>query len=80
MPPFIYKIISCRNGTQNKFVGRYRTIEEAYDAFEELKRNDVKLQRKIEAINLQFADMVKKGCTYAVMEVSSHALEIREFY
>lgn len=43
MPPFIYKIISCRNGTQNKFIGRYRTIEEAYDAFEELKRNDEKV-------------------------------------
>ena len=28
--PYSYKIISCRNGIQNKFIGRYRDIKEAY--------------------------------------------------
>ena len=40
MPPFKYKIISCRNGGQNKFIGRYRTIEDAYDVFNKLKLED----------------------------------------
>ena len=38
--PFNYKIISCRNGIQNKFIGKYRTIEDAYNVFNELKFND----------------------------------------
>jgi hypothetical protein len=40
LPPFNYKIISCRNGVQNKFIGKYRTIEEVYEVFNELKAND----------------------------------------
>ena len=40
LPPFNYKIISCRNGVQNKFIGKYRTIEEAYDVFNDLKTKD----------------------------------------
>ena len=40
LPPFNYKIISCRNGVQNKFIGKYRTIEEAYEVFNELKTKD----------------------------------------
>jgi hypothetical protein len=40
LPPFKYKIISCRNGVQNKFIGKYRTIEEVYEVFNELKAND----------------------------------------
>lgn len=40
LPPFNYKIISCRNGVQNKFIGRYRTIEDAYDVFNDLKTKD----------------------------------------
>ena len=38
--PFNYKIISCRNGIQNKFIGKYRTFEDAYNVFNELKFND----------------------------------------
>ena len=38
--PFNYMIISCRNGIQNKFIGKYRTIEDAYNVFNELKFND----------------------------------------
>jgi hypothetical protein len=37
LPPFRYKIISCKNGLQNKFIGRYRSIEDAYDKFNELR-------------------------------------------
>lgn len=37
---FNYKIISCRNGKQNKLIGKYRSIEDAYDAFNVLIRND----------------------------------------
>jgi hypothetical protein len=40
LPPFNYKIISCRNGVQNKFIGKYRTIEEAYEVFNDLKTKD----------------------------------------
>ena len=40
LPPFNYKIISCRNGIQNKFIGRYRDIEDAYDVFNDLKTKD----------------------------------------
>lgn len=40
LSPFNYKIISCRNGIQNKFIGKYRTIEDAYNVFNELKFND----------------------------------------
>ena len=38
--PYSYKIISCRNGVQNKFIGRYRDIKEAYDVFNALKTKD----------------------------------------
>ena len=38
--PYSYKIISCRNGIQNKFIGRYRDIKEAYDVFNALKTQD----------------------------------------
>lgn len=40
LPPFIYKIISCKNGKQNKLIGKYRNIEDAYEAFKKLKEND----------------------------------------
>lgn len=40
LPPFKYEIISCRNGIQNKFIGKYRTIDEAYDVFNALKNED----------------------------------------
>ena len=38
--PYSYKIISCRNGVQNKFIGRYRDIKEAYAVFNALKTQD----------------------------------------
>ena len=38
--PYSYKIISCRNGIQNKFIGRYRDIKEAYSVFNSLKFQD----------------------------------------
>ena len=40
LPPFNFKIISCRNGIQNKFIGRYRSSEDAYEVFNKLKEND----------------------------------------
>lgn len=40
LPPFVFKIISCKNGCQNKFIGKYRTSEEAYEVFNKLKEND----------------------------------------
>ena len=40
LPPFTFKIISCKNGCQNKFIGKYRTSEEAYEVFNKLKEND----------------------------------------
>lgn len=40
LPPFIYKIISCKNGKQNKLIGKYRNIEDAYVVFNKLKEND----------------------------------------
>ncbi len=35
-----YKIISCLNGKQKKFIGKYRTSEEAYEVFEQLKNEN----------------------------------------
>jgi len=40
LPPFTYKIISCKNGKQNKLIGKYRNIEDAYVVFNKLKEND----------------------------------------
>ena len=40
LPPFKYKIISCRNGLQNKFIGRYRNIEDAYEVLDKLKEDN----------------------------------------
>lgn len=40
LPPFNYKIISCRNGIQNKFIGRFRSIDDAYEVFNKLKTED----------------------------------------
>jgi hypothetical protein len=39
-PPYLYKIVSCKNGVQNKFIGKYRTIEEAYAVFNDLKMKE----------------------------------------
>ena len=38
--PIKYKIISCCNGKQNKLVGKYRYIEDAYEVFNNLKDQD----------------------------------------
>ncbi len=43
LPEVKYKIISCRNGIQNKFIGGYRTSEEAYEVFNNLKLKDNKV-------------------------------------
>jgi len=43
LPPFAYKIISCKNGKQNKLVGKYRDIKEAYAVFDELKEESKKV-------------------------------------
>lgn len=43
LPEIKYKIISCRNGKQNKLIGKYRNIEDAYIKFNELKKNDDKV-------------------------------------
>ena len=40
LPPFNFKIISCRNGVQNKFIGRYRSSEDAYEVFNKLRDSD----------------------------------------
>ena len=40
MLPISYKIISCKNGKQNKLIGKYRNIEDAYEVFNKLKEND----------------------------------------
>lgn len=40
LPPFNYKVISCCNGKQNKLVGKYRYIEDAYEIFNNLKESD----------------------------------------
>ena len=40
LPPFNYKIISCCNGLQNKLVGKYRSMEDAYEVFHELQDSD----------------------------------------
>jgi hypothetical protein len=40
LPDFKYKIISCLNGNQNKFIGSYRTSDEAYEVFEKLKEEN----------------------------------------
>lgn len=37
LPPISYKIISCKNGKQNKLIGKYRDIDAAYLAFNALK-------------------------------------------
>jgi len=39
-PPFAYKIISCKNGKQNKLMGKYRNVKDAYEKFNELKENN----------------------------------------
>lgn len=43
LPPFSYKIVSCKNGKQNKLVGKYRDIKDAYDVFEKLKEENKKI-------------------------------------
>lgn len=43
LPPFTHVIISCKNGKQNKFIGQYRTKEEAYEAFNCLKKAEEKI-------------------------------------
>jgi hypothetical protein len=43
LPPFIFKIISCKNGNQNKLIGKYRYEEEAYNEFNELKKKDANI-------------------------------------
>ncbi len=40
LPPFSYKIISCKNGKQNKLVGKYRDIKDAYAVFDGLKEEN----------------------------------------
>lgn len=40
LPPFIYKIISCRNGKQRKLIGKYRTSEDAFEMLEKLKKQN----------------------------------------
>lgn len=40
LPDFKYKIISCLNGKQNKFIGSYRTSDEAYDIFYKLQKEN----------------------------------------
>ena len=40
LPPFSYKIISCKNGKQNKLVGKYRDIKDAYAVFDNLKEEN----------------------------------------
>lgn len=40
LPPFSYKIVSCKNGKQNKLIGKYRSVEDAYDVFNKLKESD----------------------------------------
>lgn len=37
LPPIKYKIISCKNGKQNKFIGKYRNSEDAHESFNKLK-------------------------------------------
>lgn len=37
LPPFNYKIVSCRNGIQNGVIGKFRYIEDAYKCLDELK-------------------------------------------
>lgn len=41
--PFSYKIISCKNGKQNKLVGKYRDIKDAYAVFDALKDENKKV-------------------------------------
>lgn len=48
LPPFIYKIISCRNGKQRKVIGKYRTSEDAFEALELLKNEDTNIIFPIE--------------------------------
>ena len=36
--PFAYKIVSCRNGVQDHYIGKYKTSEAAYEKFNELKK------------------------------------------
>lgn len=40
LPPFKYKIFSCRNGVQNRYIGKYRFIEDAYEVLAQLKLED----------------------------------------
>lgn len=40
LAPYTYKIISCKNGVQNKLIGKYRNIEDSYEAFNSLKEMD----------------------------------------
>lgn len=39
-PEFKYQIISCLNGQQKRFVGKYKTSEEAYEVFEKLRNEN----------------------------------------
>lgn len=37
LPPFKYQIILCRNREKKKLIGKYRSIEDAYSVFKDLK-------------------------------------------
>ena len=43
LPPFNYRIIECLNGVQKCRVAKYRSIEEAYEKFDELKKTNDKV-------------------------------------
>jgi hypothetical protein len=63
-PPFIYKLISCKNGLQNKLIGKYRYIEDAYEVFNNLKNN---------ATNVIFPTLIK-GLDYLENSIDEYIL------
>ena len=43
LPPYIYQIVECLNGVQKGKIAKFRTIEDAYEKFNELKAMDEKV-------------------------------------
>lgn len=64
LPPFTYKIVTCRNGKQRKLIGKYRTSEDAFEALEKLKIESEKVIFPLDV----------KGATYMEDSVDEYLL------
>ena len=64
--PFTYKIVSVRNGRQNGYIGKYTTVEKAYEAIDKLMEESKKV---IFPVKMFHRDMVSDAkFEYLILE------------